>query len=207
MPEARIRPYRPEDRATVGRICVLTGDSGADASGKFFDDELLPAIYVYPYLEHSPELARVVEKDGQVVGYLVGVADMASFASWWGEQWAPQIAQQFPEDSTWSTTERRLVDLGLNPDKLLAPWRDEYPADLHIDLLPETQGMGLGRELISDYRARLHAMGVGRLAMGVGARNQAAMSFYLRLGFHVLREQVSADGTPVGYTLWISTGP
>lgn len=206
MPDVIIRPYRPQDRTFVGRICVLTGDSGGDASGRYFDDELLPAIYAYPYLDHSPELARVIEKDGEVVGYLVGVANMAAFTSWWKEHWSPQIAKQFPEDPTWTNAERRLVDLGLNPEKQLAPWRAEHPADFHIDMLPVMQGMGLGRQLISDYRTRLHAMGVRSLAIGVGAANRGAVGFYKRLGFHVLREQVSADGTPIGYTLWVSTG-
>jgi len=205
MSEAVVRAYRAEDRAAVGRICVLTGDSGGDATGKFFDDELLPAIYAYPYIDYAPELVRVVELDGDVVGYLVGVADVAAFSLWWKEHWSPQLATRFPEDAAWTDKERALVDRARNPAQQVPPWRSQYPAEFHIDLLPVTQGRGLGRLLITDFRARLHSMGVHGLAIGVGAANTAAVGFYKRLGFEVLREHVDAHGNPVAYALWIST--
>ncbi|MGO1383280.1 MAG: GNAT family N-acetyltransferase [Arachnia sp.] len=205
MPEAVVRAYRADDRAAMGRICLLTGDSGGDATGKFSDDELLPAIYAYPYIDHAPELVRVVELDGDVVGYLVGVADVAAFSAWWGQHWAPRIQAWFPENAAWSGGERSLVERARNPLQEVPAWRSQYPAEFHIDLLPVAQGRGLGRLLIEDFRARLHSMGVHGLAIGVGASNTAAFGFYKRLGFKVLREHLDGDGNAVAHALWIST--
>ena len=204
--ETVIRPYRPEDYDALGKICILTGDSGVDATGKFFDDELLPMIYAYPYAEYAPELARIVERDGEVVGYLIGVADVRAFAKWWQEEWTPKFRQRFPFDPKWTDAEQALVAKGLDPQQaLVGPHTDEYPAELHIDLLPVTQGQGLGRRLIEDYRADLAKRGVKKLSLGVGARNQGAVGFYRRLGSETLAEHKSADGEVTGYTMWIAT--
>src|SRR5699024_8418500 len=59
----------------------------------------------------------------------------------------------------------------------------EYPAHLHIDLLPETQGAGLGRRLIETLVDELTTREVPGLHLGVDPRNTSAASFYDRLGF------------------------
>ena len=78
MPE--LRPYRPADRAAVYEICVRTADAGADATGQYSSDELMPDIYAGPYLEYAPELATlVVDGAGEserVLGYIIA-ADQA----------------------------------------------------------------------------------------------------------------------------------
>ena len=58
--------------------------------------------------------------------------------------------------------------------------------NLHIDLLPQAQGRGLGRQLIERFLAALRAGGVPSVHLGVGERNAGAIAFYERLGFHLL---------------------
>ena len=62
----------------------------------------------------------------------------------------------------------------------------DYPAHLHIDLLPELQGLGFGRRLIDTLRAALAARGVAAVHLGMDAANTGARAFYARLGFHEL---------------------
>jgi ribosomal protein S18 acetylase RimI-like enzyme len=57
-----------------------------------------------------------------------------------------------------------------------------YPAHLHIDLLPETQGQGLGRRLIETLFAELERRGVPGLHLGMDPENVGAAAFYERLG-------------------------
>lgn len=207
MAEPRIRPYQPADREAVGRICILTGDSGQDATGKYFDDQILPVIYAYPYVDHSPDLAWVVEDDGEVIGYILGVADVEPFVGWWREHWTPQVEAMFPERDDWSAGDRRLVRLGLEPEQQIAPWREEHPAEFHIDMLPAAQGKGLGRKLIDVFLAELHRRGVASVGIGVGARNENAVGFYKRLGFDVYKETRDAEGKVNGYLMTIPTAP
>ena len=92
-----------------------------------------------------------------------------------------------------------MVSLGHHPERLLIPEVDVYPAHLHIDLLPEAQGSGLGRRLIETERAALAARCVPAVHLTMVDENRGARAFYDRLGFRVLS---SGDGLT---TLGIAT--
>ncbi|OKL53763.1 hypothetical protein BSZ39_07720 [Bowdeniella nasicola] len=205
MTELTLRPYGSADRAALGDVCVLTGDSGKSAKGKFFDDDLLPYIYAYPYLEYAPDLVRVADLNGRAVGYILGVADVTEFVTWWREHWTPIFAERFAGAADLSAIEERLIGLGLNPERQLGDWRGDHPGEFHIDLLPEAQGQGLGRALIDWFCRELAARGVRSIGIGVGAKNTGAIAFYRRLGFDTFRESVGEDGTPIGYLMTIPT--
>ena len=72
---------------------------------------------------------------------------------------------------------------------------DDYPAHLHIDLLPEAQGAGWGRALMEGLQDALRAGGSPGVHLGVSARNQRALGFYRHLGY----EELASDG--IGHTL------
>ncbi|MET0353639.1 MAG: GNAT family N-acetyltransferase, partial [Plantibacter flavus] len=74
---------------------------------------------------------------------------------------------------------RSATDRGGLAPELLA----QYPAHLHIDLLPETQGMGVGRRLIDAFCGLLAERGVPGVHLGVGVSNTGAQQFYQRTGF------------------------
>jgi hypothetical protein len=59
-----IRPYHPSDLPALYRICLLTGDSGADASQLYRDPELLGHFYAAPYAVLEPDLCFVLTHDG-----------------------------------------------------------------------------------------------------------------------------------------------
>lgn len=205
-PAPTIRPYRASDREAIGRICLRTGASGVDATGQFADDGLLPWIYAWPYVDFEPESCLVVDLDGEAVGYVLGVGEVAAFARWWADEWTPRFAERFPKTEAWGPGEQNLVRRGLHPELMVADHHAEIPAELHIDLLPVVQGKGLGRELIARFAALMAERGVARIGLGVGARNERAIAFYRRLGFETLREHRDADGQLVALTMWLPTG-
>ena len=198
MPE--LRRYRPADRDDVYRVCVLTGDSGGDATGKFRDDSLLPDIYAGPYLELEPELATVVDVGGRVAGYLLAAADTRSFVERYRSSWLPGFAARHPLPAAIETEEDRVTRVGHHPEGMIGPDQDRYPAHLHIDLLPELQRQGLGRALIGRLLGQLRERGIPGVQLGVGESNLAAQAFYRRLGFH---ELPSAPDQP--YTLCLES--
>ena len=189
MPE--IRPYRPADRDQVARICLQTAAGGGDATGVYSDDALMPEVFALPYVEFAPELAFVVADGDRVLGYVIGVADTAAFARWWKREWAPGFATRHPSPGATTGrepafTEAQLIEAGTSPDRMLIAELAEYPAHLHIDLLPELQGRGFGRRLIETLRAALAERGVPGVHLGMDAANTGARQFYDRLGFHEL---------------------
>ncbi|MGI9822667.1 GNAT family N-acetyltransferase [Agromyces sp. Marseille-Q5079] len=187
-----IRGYRPEDRADVARICLLTAAGGSDASGVYSDDALMPEVFALPYVTYAPELAFVVDDGaGRAVGYIIGVADTAAFIDWWKREWTSGFVSRHPAPGpatshTPTFTEADLLKAGADPERMRVAGLDEYPAHLHIDLLPELQGKGFGRRLIDVLRDALAARGVPGVHLSMDPDNTNARAFYDRLGFHEL---------------------
>ncbi|MES1169890.1 MAG: GNAT family N-acetyltransferase, partial [Leifsonia sp.] len=69
------------------------------------------------------------------------------------------------------------------PERMLIPELADYPAHLHIDLLPEAQGQGLGRRLIETLLDELAAAGATGVHLDMDPANTGAGAFYARLGF------------------------
>ena len=57
------------------------------------------------------------------------------------------------------TPDDEMLALHYRPERLLWPGLGEYPAHLHIDLLPGVQGSGYGRRLIDTFGASVAAAG------------------------------------------------
>lgn len=187
-----IRPYAPGDDDALYDVCLRTGDSGEDATGKYADPRLMGEIFVGPYLRFEPELASVIDDDEGVAGYVLGARDTPSFEDACERDWWPPLRERYPLDAfpAGSPDTARVAQIHAG-HRSSAEIVAEYPAHLHIDLLPRAQGRGLGRALIEHLLATLHEAGVPAVHLGVGANNQRAIGFYERLGFATLRESAS----------------
>lgn len=196
-----VRPFRPGDEAALADICLRTADSGADATGVLEDDSVWAEIFVLPYVARHPELAFVVERDdGRVVGYVVGAPDTREFERWFHEEWWPERGARWPRHDVATTRQDRLLAYADGRSPGAEPYGDEYPAHLHIDLLPEAQGEGWGRRLVEALIAALRARGVTGLHLVAGADNVGAVAFYPRVGFTALPSEagVQAFGMRLG---------
>lgn len=193
----KIRPYQSRDRDRLEYVCLMTGNSGKGSIGRHADDQLLPYIWALPYVEYAPEWAWVVEGDEGAVGYVIAVPDLAEFRKWWQEVWVPKMHERFPKTmrADWPEDDLRRFDKAVAPEAPLPPWYEEYPAQLHINLLREAQGQGLGRELTETLFSQLSEQGVPGLALSVGGDNPGAMGFYEHLGFDVASTDYYEDGT------------
>lgn len=182
-----VRAYQPGDLPSLYRICLQTGDSGGDATALYRDSELLGHYYVAPYARFEPDLCFVLEQAGDVTGYIVGTRDSAAFAERCAQAWFPQLRARYPlpaaDDRSPDAALIRLFYEAPAPDPV---WTD-YPAHLHIDLLPVAQGQGWGRVLVDTFLAQLRAAGVTGVHLGVATTNPRAATFYARLGFRELR--------------------
>ncbi len=200
-----IRPFRPGDEPALAEICLKTADAGADATGILADDdpsadELWAEVFVLPYAARHPDLAFVVETDdGRVAGYIVGVPDTRAFEDWFATQWWPRFAQRWPKPEAERTRQDGTLIYAYNRRAGAEPYGDQYPAHLHIDLLPELQGQGWGRRLIDTLAAALRERGVTGLHLVAAADNTGAVAFYTRLGFTPLpsHQGVQAFGMPL----------
>ena len=185
---ARIRPYRPGDLDALYRICLLTGDSGQDATSQFHDPQLLGHVFAAPYGLFEPSLAFVAEDTEGVGGYILGALDTRSFEEQLESRWWPRLRTRYPYPPASLRPEQ------WTPDQHMAHmihhrWRipDElavrYPSHMHIDLLPRLQASGYGRQLTDTLITALRGQGSVGVHLHVLPGNQRAAGFYRRLGF------------------------
>lgn len=198
-----IRRFRPGDEPELARICLLTGEAGGDATGLYDDDRLLSYAHVLPYLALQPEHAWVVDAGAHLVGYVVGTPDTRAFVARYEREWLPVLRVQgwrppLGAPETLSLTEK-LVLFAFSPVHMLidVPEVDDYPAHLHIDLLPEAQGHGLGRRLMRTQLRAFAAAGAERMHLSLNPANTNAREFYAHLGFAPL-PSARGGATPLG---------
>ena len=80
----------------------------------------------------------------------------------------------------------------IHKDCHLDEFLEDYPAHLHIDLLPQLQGKGLGKKLMSEFIDKLKLKGSMGLHLSVGEKNIKAINFYEKSGFSHLVSKSSA---------------
>ncbi|MFB9894460.1 GNAT family N-acetyltransferase [Planobispora takensis] len=192
-----VRPYRPDDRADLYDICVRTAHEGGDSRHIYPDLDLMPGIFAAPYAELEPDLTFVLDDGERAVGYVLGTADTAAFVGNYRREWLPRMRERFPApDGPPVSPSESMIDLMYRPERMIVPELADYPAHLHIDLLPAYQRRGHGRELMLTFLDALHRKGVAAVHLGMVTANTAARAFYDRLGFHEIEVP---DAGPLTY--------
>jgi ribosomal protein S18 acetylase RimI-like enzyme len=188
-----IRSVVKSDIPYLYEICLKTGNSGKDASLFYYDPYLVGQYYAAPYAFYDRSLCFVVEMDDVPRGYIVCAADTMDFNRWMEAEWLPALRQRYSLpyicEKIRSPLEARLIAT-IHKDLFAKtlPELADYPAHLHIDLLPSIQGTGWGRKLIETLFAALRTRNVPGVHLGVSASNTGAIAFYRKMGFAVLRE-------------------
>jgi len=187
----QIRPFRssdPTDLASLYSICLLTGDSGKDASKLFQDPFLLGHFYAAPYGVLEPETCFMLEDDAGTCGYIVSARDSRNFEERMNREWLPPLRQRY----TMPLESDRSPDAGmvrvLHAGYHAGVEADLYPAHLHIDLLERAQGQGQGKRLMHTLWGRLRQLEVPGVHLGVSKKNAGGVAFYRKLGFELLED-------------------
>jgi ribosomal protein S18 acetylase RimI-like enzyme len=183
-----IRPYRNSDLEKIYEICLLTGDSGKDASAIYKDPKLLGHFYAAPYAVLEPELTFIATINDEPCGYILGTKNSYKFREKSEFEWFPTLRREYPlpneKDNSPDANIIRLIHAGYIYKKELI----NYPAHLHIDLLPTLQGKGLGRKIMNVFIDKLKELNSSALHLEVGKTNTGAIEFYKKMGFHIIHE-------------------
>jgi ribosomal protein S18 acetylase RimI-like enzyme len=207
-----LRPYRPEDLDAIYEIAARTGAAGEDATPFLDDPRLVGHLWAAPYVTLEPELATVLDDGtGRAIGYVIGTLDALAFEERCEREWWPARRADHPlptpDDATTTTSSRpdRFDDLLIALLHHRPPPDREahavYPAELHIDLLPEGQGGGSGRRMIVHHLDALRAAGSPGVFLGTDRRNTRAIGFYRHLGFVELAPERTSGAVDFGMTL------
>jgi ribosomal protein S18 acetylase RimI-like enzyme len=202
-----IRAYEPRDRAAVRAICHLTGFMGDPVDWLWRDRESFADVFTGYWTDREPESALVVETNHddagdscKVIGYLLGCVDTRAVPSLVTTIW-PHLCRRalaFQPGTAgvlWRALGDVIIDILLErklPTENLLD--DRWPSHLHIDLLPEARGHGVGRELVTLHLERLRSLGSPGCHLQTIRENKAAVAFFESVGFHLHGESRLAPG-------------
>lgn len=190
MTDPRIRPFDPTgpaDTEACYEICLRTAHDGGDATSRHTDPRIVGEVWVAPYLVRHPECAFVVEDDEGVAGYIVGTPDTAAYDEWAETVWFPPLRERYPQGTfPPGTADADCVNLIHTPPVMPSDVVADFPAHLHIDLLPRVQGRGFGKRLMNDLFAACRDAGAAAIHLGCSPENTNAIAFYRHLGFRDL---------------------
>ncbi len=183
----RIRPYEPLDRVAVRDVAFRTGYMGEPVDWLWPDCESFCDILTPYYTDQEPESLIVAERDGAVVGYLMGCVE--SIASRGVS--AAEVQRRVRRGALfrpgcagflWRAILDVVRDRGA-PEELLLDTR--WPAHLHINLLPCARGQGAGGALMRTWLERLRERRSPGVHLGTFAENQNAIAFFQSQGFRL----------------------
>jgi ribosomal protein S18 acetylase RimI-like enzyme len=176
------------DMAGVYRACLRMGEAGEDATHLYRDPDLLGHVYAGPYVARGIGTQLVVVDGTGVAGYLLSADDTPDFEAWAEAVWYPPLRARYGRIDDGSK-DAAMIELIHAPEQTPAELAVTYPAHLHIDLMPQVRGLGLGRTLIHQLLSELRERGVRGVHLGVDVANHNGIGFYEHLGFReVARE-------------------
>ncbi|WIY53805.1 GNAT family N-acetyltransferase [Devosia sp. YIM 151766] len=189
---AALRSYRRDDLEALYRICLETGDSGADATPLHNDPQLLGHIYAAPYGLLEPENVFVAEDAAGVAGYVVGTFDSTRFAERLEADWWPALRQRYADAREMTATDRDRIATIMRPHRSPAELVAAYPAHIHMNLLPRLRGQRIGSRLLEMWIEQARAAGIRGIHLGASASNAGGIAFWTRSGFTPLRADSGA---------------
>jgi ribosomal protein S18 acetylase RimI-like enzyme len=186
MSSVDIRPYRSADRDAVRDISFRTGFMGQSAAHVWRHTESWADVWTSYYTDCEPESLSVATIDGTVVGYLAGCLDTAAMRPTSDELLTTAIRKHrlLFRRGTAGFLVRAIVDGLRDRESARGDFIDpRWPAHLHIDLLPEARGIGLGAALMVRWLGQLREAGSPGCHLATLGENGRAVSFFERSGF------------------------
>jgi hypothetical protein len=184
-----IRPFEPRDRGAVRAISLATAMIGEPASRFLDGEEVLADLLTRYHTDFEPGSSFVAEKDGRVVGYLIGAldtrqADRITFTRIiWPVFFKVLFSGFFFRKKNWALI-FQVVPFALSSGYVMPDFSKEYPATLHINILDGYRAFGMGAALMGTYLRYLSENKV--LGVRMATMSEKAGRFFAQHGFAVL---------------------
>lgn len=164
-----IRAYRAGDRRHIAAIIAATALRGRPLAAFFEDEAVLLKVFMDYYLRYEPESCFVAERNGRVVGYIMGCKDTRRYLRLMLLRYGPQLLARVLT-RVLTGRYRRIATYRTLWWALSRGWREapdadlrRFPAHAHLGVAAELQRDGfliylcmvrLGDALIRHFRER-----------------------------------------------------
>lgn len=184
-----IRPYKASDRLAVRKIYGMDEFARPRLLIKYprYSEYLEDEMSYYPDFE--PESLFVAERDGNVVGALLGAVDTQRFELF--------FQQKIRRMLLWRGLRGAYGWPGWLPAVLRTEWRNrgitapqidrnQYPAHLHIGVIAKYRRQGIGTALMERYASYLHSNGIPGYHLYASSFHPLGVAFYQKLKLTLL---------------------
>ncbi len=172
----QIRKYEKKDRENVRFVCLYS-----DGFEEMSEDtkNFILSTYCDYYIEKEPCNCFVAaDENDRAIGYVICSESFDRFIEIFNNEYFTRISEE-------DTACRNYAKESTVP---LEKYKNEYPAHLHIDILPEYQRMGIGHKLLDALFEHIKADGVRGIMLTMSALNEKGASFYNKYGFTLMEE-------------------
>jgi len=204
MSAIKIRSYQTVDELAIQEITYRTGYYGQDMTGRGYcgDARLWFLIFIGYYIRYEPEHCFVAEDSeiDQVVGFICGTPDTLNQEAQFRKWMVPQLALRLFGYTSWryprcfKNVWKMIWEYAKGTEAAVTdPILSQYPAHLHINILPDYQGIGLGTRLIQHFEKHMRGLGITGLHLGTTNKNYKAVPFYHKMGYHIAHQSEIAQ--------------
>lgn len=182
-----IRRYRASDREAVRRLCCQTGFLGEPIDPVYEDRELFADFLTTYYTDHEPQSSFVIEKDGELHGYLLGsrrpfVNQLYSFY-----QNICLFLRALLRYPRYNERSRKFILWLLKNGWREVPAAPRRTPHFHINLLPAARKISTTRALLDAYFSYLYRSGEKRVyGQIVTFESRRGERMFERYGFRVM---------------------
>lgn len=184
-----IRPYEEKDKENVRFVCL---NSEGECTMTETEQHFILTTYCNYYIEKEGRNCFVAADDNdRAIAYIICTQDFDKYK----ETFLKEYVTKLPEGETvWGVNSRKLASGSV---RLQEKYKNEFPAHLHIDVLPEYHRQGIGHKLVDALAEHLKNKGVCGVMLTVGAGNTIGQGFYNKYGF----ELIEKDGDDIAFGL------
>ncbi len=178
----KIIPYTDKYRDDVRFVCLNSeGPCPFEEEFSFF----ILNTYCDYFIEQEGQNCFVAVENDRAVGYIICAENYDRYKECFDGEYLPRFKNN--DHREWAR----------NSAVLQGEYRAEYPAHLHIDLLPEYQRMGLGHKLVDTLCKHLKSKNISGVMLTAGSDNKVGRGFYEKYGFTLLED----NGDDAAYAL------
>ncbi len=171
-----IRPYMEKDKEDVRFACL--NSEGPCPFSKGFSHFILTTYCDYFIEKEGGNCFVAADENDRAVGYVICAENYDRYKECFDKEYVTRFKKN----------ETRRIREALASTDLQRKYKKEYPAHLHIDVLPEYQRMGVGHKLIDALCDHLRKKGIPGVMLTVGNKNTVGRRFYEKYGFTLLEE-------------------
>lgn len=170
-----IRPYEEKDKEDVRYICLNSdGPCEDDEKENFF---ILNTFCDYFIEKESENCFVAVDENDKAIGYVICAENYDRYYKCFTEEYLPRFDKSAVKD----------IEGALHSADPQGEYKNEYPAHLHIDVLPEYHRMGIGHKMVDALCKHLKSKNIKGVMLTTGADNVKGRGFYKKYGFTELK--------------------